>query len=479
VQRSSARRCAQVSLFEMGLALLPVKAQGLVASWRRTSASTSPHFSLFLMASAIAALFFRLGVEQRLREVGLLKALGFAQQRIRNLFLLEGLLLAAMGSLAGVCGGVAYASLMMQFLRTWWVGAVGTTDLSLHVSAGALLAGAAGGIFSAAGCIAWTLHRMLPASPRGLLAGVWTPSAPEQPWERGRLARIPGSRAPTNSSGSQRRARRSRPRSHAAQFAAVAFVSCGTLAGPPAHASTRQEAFLEPASPFWFRCYASIVSLRRRPDGLKPPRLDAVAAWLSSSSDRPGRSVLCIASLPGDLFWPSTHFAVTARSAQPPFSQEPQRLAAPSVRATMRPWGSHCCRSSRTGTRRKDAAQGFQIKTHDRGASLQSCCLTRRRHQLPQFVSAQETAHFGARTRASWEGRFAFKQSLAAGRGKEIHGGCWTALTDGAVPVIGDANSLAYVLHLKVETSGCEREGREAVKLRRRSPGRQLVSANS
>ncbi len=38
---------------------------------------------------------------------------------------------------------------------------------------------------------------------------------------------------------------------------------------------------------------------------------------------------------------------------------------------------------------------------------------------------------------------------------------------DGAVPVIGDANSLAYVLHLKVgEDWLLEREGREAVKLR-------------
>ena len=38
---------------------------------------------------------------------------------------------------------------------------------------------------------------------------------------------------------------------------------------------------------------------------------------------------------------------------------------------------------------------------------------------------------------------------------------------DGAVPVIGDANSLAYVLHLKVgEDWLMEREGREPVKLR-------------
>ena len=166
---------AKLSPFEIGFALLPVKAQGLIASRGATDfGEYFTYFSFFLVASALllATLFFRLGVEQRLREVGLLKAIGFAPRKIRDLFLLEGLLLAALGSLAGVCGAMAYASLMMLFLRTWWVGAVGTTELSLHISAASLLAGAVGGILTAAACVAWTLHRMMPASPRGLLAGV-------------------------------------------------------------------------------------------------------------------------------------------------------------------------------------------------------------------------------------------------------------------------------------------------------------------
>ena len=54
------------------------------------------YFSFFLVASALllAALFFRLGVEQRAREVGLLRAVGFTARRVRRLFAAEGLLLA-------------------------------------------------------------------------------------------------------------------------------------------------------------------------------------------------------------------------------------------------------------------------------------------------------------------------------------------------------------------------------------------------
>ena len=62
-------------------------------------------------ALVLAALFFKLGVEQRVREVGLLRAVGFGPAQVRRQFLGEGLLLAVAGGVlgvarrAGVCGG--------------------------------------------------------------------------------------------------------------------------------------------------------------------------------------------------------------------------------------------------------------------------------------------------------------------------------------------------------------------------------------
>jgi len=58
-------------------------------------------------ALLLAAMFFRLAVEQRAREVGLLRAVGFATSGVRRLFLAEGFALAVCGSVLGAAGGVA------------------------------------------------------------------------------------------------------------------------------------------------------------------------------------------------------------------------------------------------------------------------------------------------------------------------------------------------------------------------------------
>ena len=199
---------------------------------------------------------------------------------------------------------MAYASLMMLFLRTWWVGAVGTTELSLHVSAGSLLAGAAGGILSAAGCVAWTLHRMMPASPRGLLAGVWTPSAPEQPWERGRLARIPGSNRLFRSQGGRR------PRSQEARqvtVAAVAFCLLGgTLLAGAASARLNEAAGFFGAGISFLVSLLCLQSIPAAPNALSALKAaSASTLWrlgFRQASDRPGRSVLCIALIASATF---------------------------------------------------------------------------------------------------------------------------------------------------------------------------------
>jgi hypothetical protein len=59
----------------------------------------------------------------------------------------------------------------MLGLRTWWVDAVGTTSLTLHVTAVSLAAGAVGGVVAAVGCIWWTLRTLDRISERSLLAG--------------------------------------------------------------------------------------------------------------------------------------------------------------------------------------------------------------------------------------------------------------------------------------------------------------------
>ncbi|MEO6222934.1 MAG: FtsX-like permease family protein [Vicinamibacterales bacterium] len=166
-----------------GLTIADVRTQNLSASAGATDfGAYFSYFSFFLVVSALllTALFFRLGVEQRLREIGVLRATGFSLRTIQRLFVIEGALVAVAGAVVGAGLAVAWASLMMYGLRTWWVGAVGTTALTLHVDAGALAIGAAGGVAASLICIAWTVRGLSRHSPRELLAG----SAPSAGFRR-------------------------------------------------------------------------------------------------------------------------------------------------------------------------------------------------------------------------------------------------------------------------------------------------------
>jgi ABC-type lipoprotein release transport system permease subunit len=159
---------------QMGLAVVPVRAEGLEASRGATDfGEYFLYFSFFLVVSALllASLFFKFGIEQRLREIGTLQAVGFSAGKIRTLFLAEGLLLSVVGSFIGLLGALAYGYLIILGLRTWWVDAVGTTQLRLHISPISLALGGIGGILAAVLCVAWTLRRLGRVSSRSLLTG--------------------------------------------------------------------------------------------------------------------------------------------------------------------------------------------------------------------------------------------------------------------------------------------------------------------
>ncbi len=137
------------------------------------------YFSAFLVASAllIAYLFFALSIEQRAREVGLLAAVGFTTRQVRRVFLREAVIITAAGVVVGVAGAVGYAALIMHGLRTWWVDAVGTTALTLHVDPAALIAGAMGANAAALLALWLGTKSLAKRSPRSLLLGA-TPDPP-------------------------------------------------------------------------------------------------------------------------------------------------------------------------------------------------------------------------------------------------------------------------------------------------------------
>ncbi|HEX9652807.1 MAG TPA: ABC transporter permease, partial [bacterium] len=155
----------------------PVKRQGLDASTGATDFSTLfLSFSFFLIASAalLVGLLFRLGVEQRVREIGTRLAVGFAQRRMRWQFLAEGGLLAAIGAGLGLAGATLYAWLIMVGLRNWsgLFGPEASGFLSLHITPASLFIGYVASLLVIAGSIFLALRKLSRLPVPALLAGV-------------------------------------------------------------------------------------------------------------------------------------------------------------------------------------------------------------------------------------------------------------------------------------------------------------------
>ena len=130
-------------------------------------------FSMFLIGSAalLVGLLFRLGVEERSGEVGLLLALGFTPGAVRRRFLAEGLALSGVGSAVGAAGAYAYAHLILTALQTRWRPAVGETPLSLHWSWESAALGWLLSTCAALAAVFWATRQLKRVSPRQLTAG--------------------------------------------------------------------------------------------------------------------------------------------------------------------------------------------------------------------------------------------------------------------------------------------------------------------
>ena len=159
---------------QVGLVFQPVKADGLAAATGSTDFSgLFIGFSLFLIVSAalLVGLLFRLGVEQRANEIGILLAAGYPISTVRRRFMKEGGLIAGIGGLVGLGGGVVYAWLLMAGLRTWWLAAVGTPFLSLHINLLSLVLGYLIALIVVLFSIGWTVRRLGKVPIPALIAG--------------------------------------------------------------------------------------------------------------------------------------------------------------------------------------------------------------------------------------------------------------------------------------------------------------------
>jgi putative ABC transport system permease protein len=423
----------------MGFQIVPVRDQGQSAARGATDfGEYFLYFSFFLVVAALmlTTLFFKLGIEQRAREIGTLQALGFSDSGIRRLFLIEGTLLAGIGSLLGLIGAIAYAALLMYGLRTWWVGAVGTTDLRLHVSWLWLVIGAVGGVIAAVVCIFFTLRRLGRVSTKSLLMG----SLLEEDFSR-------------KDAKTQRRKGQLDPPLRLGVFASlreyflglaltiigVALLILGALQLIPQAAGFFGGGVVLLAAAVWF-----ISRWLKRPSR---SHIHGSGWWtiarlgFRNATYHPARTVLCITLIASaafiivavDSFRRSGVSANDRKSGTGGYPLLAESLL-PIVHDPNTTEGRESLNlNTDEATLKNLSFVYFRVRPGD-----DTSCLNLYQSRNPKIVAPPDSF--------LRENRFTFQNSTEENPWLLLD----RQLDDDAVPVIGDANSLTYVLHLKV-----------------------------
>ncbi|HTB13295.1 MAG TPA: FtsX-like permease family protein [Bryobacteraceae bacterium] len=395
----------------LGMAIVEPRAQAL----KQADGSTDfgeyfTYFSFFLVVSALllTGLFFQLGIGQRLREIGTLRAVGFPASKIRRLFLAEGLLLSIVGVIAGSLGAIVYAAFLLYGLKTWWRGAVGTGLLKLHVSVDSLLGGAVAGVLIALLCVLATLRSLKRSSPRDLLSG--NPAAEENPKHGTLWLRI---------------------------VAAASIISAMALVGASlAHSIPDAGAFFGAGT---LLLTGAIFFEWARLRGQIGTVTTVVKLGVRNASHRPGRSVLVIALIASAVF---LVVALDAFRRPPVAASDPHSgtggfpLAAESQLPIFWDPNTPAGRENLNLQSVNDAKfYAFRLRPGE-----DASCLNLYEPRTPRIL--------GAPRRFLDLNRFSFTESISKADNP------WRLLDadpqDGAIPAIADANSITYVLHHKI-----------------------------
>ncbi|MFL6231471.1 MAG: ABC transporter permease [Pyrinomonadaceae bacterium] len=450
---------AQIDPLRAGFTVASARAEGLRASQGATDfGEYFLYFSFFIVASALllASLFFKLGVEQRVREIGLLRAVGFPASKVRAIFLWEGAVLAALGSLLGVFGALAYAALMMWGLRTFWLGATGTRELALHASFVSLAEGFAGGIIAALACVWWTLRTLSRVPARSLLAGTWELRTADF---RLRIRR----RKNTGSESMSPQSAIRNPQSamtrvrHPPSAILIVAIVCGAL-GVALLALAASKRVGETAGFFGAGVLLLVALLCAESAWLRAGKRTTIQGrgwWsvarlgLRSAAHRPGRSVLCIALVASatfivvavGAFRQSGVDTADKRSGAGGYALSAETLL-PIAHDPNTPEGREALNLNVTTG--DNALTGLHFARFRVRPGDDASCLNLYQPREPRVLSvAPDFVR---------ENRFAFQSSLAASGEEKTNP--WLLLErdagDGTIPAVADANSLAYVLHKKL-----------------------------
>jgi len=372
----------------------------------------------------LVALLFRLGVERRASQIGLLLALGFTPAQVARSLLTEAAIVAAGGVIVGLVGAAGYAWLMLKGLQTWWADAVHAPFLTLHLTPQSILIGGAASLLVAFISMTIAIRGLTRCSTRALLAGI-----------------VASGRHSTSSK------QRSAPRLLAASgtTAALALVACHAITGKPSETI----AFFGSGSLTFIAALSfAVLSLSRdRAGTIHRPGMTALTRLGAANAVRHrGRSLLSIALIASATFLITslqTFRIIPADTSARDSSAGGYELFAEA--AIPLPFNLNSAEGrEKLGVEAKDeplfqdiVATPFRLRSGD-----ETSCLNLYKPSQPRIL--------GATSRAIQRGGFAFADSLAQTDPQRQNP--WLLLdqphADGAIPVIGDEAAVRWQLHL-------------------------------
>lgn len=160
---------------DFGLVFEDVRTRALDASQRGTDfGGLFLGFSCFLIAGSLmlVSLMWKLNLDQRASEIGLLFASGFRVNTVRRLLLMEGLLIAKVGILLGLMIAIGFCQLLLTMLARLWPDGRLALFLSMHVEPKTALIGMFAMLALVGVTIWWSLRSLRRVAPVGLLRGV-------------------------------------------------------------------------------------------------------------------------------------------------------------------------------------------------------------------------------------------------------------------------------------------------------------------
>ncbi len=181
------------STAEQGFMMTPLRSNQM-----RAASGTTPFDMLFLSLSffviisalLLVSLLFRLGIEQRADQLGLLAAMGWSPKKIHGLLMREAALTSLIGSSIGIGLGFGYAYLMILGLKTWWVGAVSTPFLQFHWTPLSVAIGFLAGVIVTWFSTVVSIRRLIRMPATRLLRGQTTPQLMRKQGKPGWLGRV-------------------------------------------------------------------------------------------------------------------------------------------------------------------------------------------------------------------------------------------------------------------------------------------------